>query len=216
MSLINGARPGTCYILRGALYLALTDRCNARPLMDLRGPSFAMPSSSGFVPLGRAQEPSAEELVRAVDAFYESLPAIGSSGESDPGVVFGGRGEPLLRRETVSEAIREIKRKRHGAKLRVTTNGLFDPSVADELREAGLRSVSVYLASANPEEYARLMAPTDGRTLGDALAFIEKCASNGMEVEATCTRAPGVDVNAVRDLAMAVGAVKFRDREYFS
>lgn len=209
------ARPGVAYLLRGAMYLSLTDKSNAASLITLRGPSFSVPKASGFVPLGvESNEPNAQELVNAVDRFYDSL-NIGSSGESDPGVIFAGAGEPLLRKHVLLEAVREIRERRHGARLRVSTNGLHDLETCDELFNAGLREVSVYVASANPEEYTRLMAPTDGRGLGDALQFVERCSSNGIEVEVTCSKAPGVDLGAVREVAMACGAVKFREREYF-
>jgi hypothetical protein len=59
------------------------------------------------------------------------------------------------------------------------------------------------------------MAPRDGRTQGDALAFIERCSELGMEVEATTTRTPGVDIARARELTMALGASAFREREYF-
>jgi molybdenum cofactor biosynthesis enzyme MoaA len=90
-----------------------------------------------------------------------------------------------------------------------------DVAVCDALRDAGLRSVTVNFASADPDEYARIMAPRDGRTQGDALAFIERCSELGMEVEATTTRTPGVDIARARELTMALGASAFREREYF-
>jgi hypothetical protein len=36
-----------------------------------------------------------------------------------------------------------------------------------------------------------------------------------MEVEATTTRTPGVDIARARELTMALGASAFREREYF-
>jgi hypothetical protein len=49
------ARPGVAYSLGRTLYLALTNRSNAMPITETRGPSFAMPPSSGFrlLPEGR-------------------------------------------------------------------------------------------------------------------------------------------------------------------
>jgi MoaA/NifB/PqqE/SkfB family radical SAM enzyme len=137
------------------------------------------------------------------------------SGESDPGVVFAGYGEPLLRHDVLCDALREIRARRHGIATRDATNGLVDVAVCDALRDAGLRSVTVNFASADPDEYARIMAPRDGRTQGDALAFIERCSELGMEVEATTTRTPGVDIARARELTMALGASAFREREYF-
>ena len=71
------ARPGVAYTLRGALYLALTNRTNATPLTRLRGPAFSMPASSKFQLLPEP-EPTAAELVDVIDAFYDALPPIAS------------------------------------------------------------------------------------------------------------------------------------------
>jgi len=208
------ARPGVAYRLGRALYLSLTDESNATPLALTRGPSFVMPASSAFVCLGDAPEPRASELVAAVDAFYDSF-TIASSGEDDPGVVFAGYGEPLMRLQTLCDTIANVRERRHGAKLRVSTNGLFDASAARALRDAGAESITVNLASADPEQYARLMKPKYGRTHADACAFVEAAAANGLQVECTAVKAPGVDVRAVERLALALGAVEFREREYF-
>lgn len=209
------ARPGVAYTLRNALYLSLTNECNATPLTRTRGPGFTMPSHSGFVQLSGA-EPTANELARVVDAFYarDDL-TIASSGESDPGVVFAGYGEPLLRAERLCEAVREIRELRHGVALRANTNGLVDAKVAGMLADAGVRAITVALNASNPEEYERVMAPVGGRGFTDVLEFIQAAVEAGIEVEGTCVRTPGVDTAATRRLAMALGCVDFREREYF-
>ena len=99
--------------------------------------------------------------------------------------------------------------------MRVATNGLVDAEVCDALRDAGLQSVTVNFASADPVQYARIMAPKDGRTQRDAISFIERCSQLGMDVEAATTRTPGVDITLARELTMALGASAFREREYF-
>ena len=207
-------RPGVAYRLGRALVLSLPDVANATPLLKCRGPSFVMPTTSGFVPLGDTPEPSARELVDAMDAFYDSL-AIGSSGEDDPGVVFAGYGEPLLRAETLCDAVGRIREKRHGIRLRVVTNGLVDASIAKQLYDVGVQTVSVNLASANPDQYQSLMKPTGGRTHADVLAFVDAAAAAGMEVECVTVQKPGVDIAQAKALALALGAVNFRTREYF-
>ena len=97
----------------------------------------------------------------------------------------------------------------------MVTNGLVDASIAQKLYDVGVQTVSVNLASANPDEYQRLMAPVDGRSHADVLAFVEAAASAGMDVECVTVQTPGVDIVQAKALALALGAVSFRTREYF-
>ena len=82
--------PGLTYRLGSTLYVALTNRCNAVPLPQTRGPGFAMSSSSGFVPLPAGNEPSAADVAEAVRAAF-------ASHDIPSEVCFAGVGEPLLR-----------------------------------------------------------------------------------------------------------------------
>eukprot|EP00966_Prymnesium_polylepis_P109130 2525303-Prymnesium_polylepis.1 len=90
---------GVGYWLGRNLYLGLTNECNARTLVELRGPGFCMPAASGFAPLPRGYEPAAAELL----AFAEEEAGCGPPPDA---VVFAGVGEPLLRLETLTEASR--------------------------------------------------------------------------------------------------------------
>ena len=133
---------GPLYRLGGAVYLALTDQCNARTLVATRGPSFCMPLESGFQPLD-GKEPSAECLA---DHVSEHLTL--SSPTAPPVVSFAGLGEPLLRSETLLETI-SLVRDRHGdesVKFRVVTNALFPAELARALAKGGVHHASVALA----------------------------------------------------------------------
>lgn len=103
------ARPGVAYSLGRTLYLALTNRSNATSIIDTRGPSFVMPPTSGFqlLPDGLENEPTPEELAAIVDACYADMDIVGM-GENDPGVVFGGAGEPLLRLDAIAVRLRDF------------------------------------------------------------------------------------------------------------
>ena len=218
------ATAGLTYIMRQTIYVSLTNRCNARTLIDSRGPSFKMPASSGFALLPPNQEPSAEEVAEAVNAALsdERLPN-GAATE----ICFAGAGEPLLRRRCLEEAAGLI-RSDHGDRLtlRMNTNGLVPESEVAELAyslgKTGFHDVSVALASADAAQYDELMRPEPIRLtpafslpLGhdEVCGFVSACVSEGVQVQCTAVAAPGVDVAAVAALAESLGA-SFKERSY--
>jgi hypothetical protein len=185
---IAAARPGVAYSLGGSLYLNLTQRCNATPLHETRGPGFTMPPTTGFqvmppslrggVPVYRlplppgAPEPSAAEAA----AVLRTLCVAWRPNEPrPPSVVFAGAGEPLLALQVLLDTLRLARSRRDGALpfvARVTTNGLFPPAAARQLRDAGVTRATVALASAEPSHYAALMRPEAGLGLEDVCAFV--------------------------------------------
>lgn len=242
------ARPGIAYALSHNLYLNLTQRCNAVPLHETRGPGFVMPPETGFrlspslrggpgspvfrlpLPPG-APEPSAAEVAAVIRTLCAAWPP---DAPRPPSVVFAGAGEPLLALDVLLESLRAARCGPQTTPFdaRVTTNGLFPPSVARQLREAGVTRATVALASSEPRRYARLMRPEAGRGLDDVCAFIvalveaggardplacarDADASRAVETEAAVVAAPSVDVAAVRRLARSLGASGTRVRDYF-
>ena len=125
----------------------------------------------------------------------------------------------MLRLETLTETVQIVKERRHGVPIRVITNGLFPPSVAEALAEAKVGSVCVSLGSHRPDQYAELMQPQvglDGKKMGfgDVCGFICSLVEAGVSVECAVVQAPGVDVQACRSLSEALGAVSFKVRDY--
>ena len=115
---------GVSYYLKGRLYLGLTNQCNSNTFMSLRGPSFKMPIESNFYPLSPNFEPNGIDIFNIVNEAFDDNKISVSSMDSDE-ITFAGLGEPLLRLNTLIEASKLILEKRHGAKLRVKTNGLI-------------------------------------------------------------------------------------------
>ena len=212
------ARPGLAYSLGRTLYLSVTNRANAASILDTRGPGFRMPDSSGFLLLpDDAPEPTSDELAAVVDACYADMDIVGM-GENDPGVVFAGAGEPLLRPDVLVDTVRKVRAdfSRHGVPFRVHTNGLHPPSVVAALADAAVDRVTVALATADPRQYEALMRPhPNAGGHADVCGFVAECVEAGVPVECVVVEAPGVDVAAARKLAIALGAVEFRTREYF-
>ena len=245
MSLVGSAKPGLVYWLGNAVYVSLTNRARGLALAASRGPSFSIPEHSGFAPL--ETEPTVADVVSAVKHAYDTDPRKENTTfkradglEVDPGIVFAGLGDPLLRLDTLLEATAAIRDA--GAplspevKVRVSTNGLVpsaaSASVAARLRDAGIDEVTVALNAADPAAYAAFMlhAPSyptryfgsaaaavgdvDGLGFGDACAFIGALAEGGTAVTATCVARPGVDVASVRALSLALGASSFKERSW--
>ena len=209
------ARPGVAYTLGRTLYLSVTNKSNALSILKTRGPGFVMPPSSGFALLSDP-EPDAKELAAIVDATYERAEIVGM-GENDPGVVFAGAGEPLLRLDVVVDTMAMVRESRHGVPFRIHSNGLHEPGVAAALASAGVDRVTVSLATADPKQFEALTRPAagSGAHFGTLCGFISALAEEGVDVEAVTVAAPDVDVAAARRLAESLGASSFRTREYF-
>lgn len=202
------------------MYVALTNRCNARTLPETRGPGFAMPTFSPLSPPD--YEPSEDDVVLAVERAL----AGAADGGAPPPLCFAGLGEPLLRESVLLGATSRLRRAHDSLSVRVSTNGLFAqprPLVA-RLAEAGVSSISVALAAADAASYFERMRPAtlgldSAATVDDAFAtvcaFVRAAAETGLQVECTAVAAPGVDVEQTRALARSLGATEWRVREYF-
>ncbi len=130
-------------------------------------------------------------------------------------IVFCGYGEPLLRLETVLEVACRLKR--HGARVRVDTNGqaglIYGRNVVPEL--VGLVDVvSISLNAHTPELYLRLCRPRFQEAAYPAmLEFGRECVRLLPEVVLTVVEFGPVDVEACRRIAEGLGA-GFRVRRH--
>eukprot|EP00579_Thalassiosira_antarctica_P008451 CAMPEP_0201901484 /NCGR_PEP_ID=MMETSP0902-20130614/54393_1 /ASSEMBLY_ACC=CAM_ASM_000551 /TAXON_ID=420261 /ORGANISM="Thalassiosira antarctica, Strain CCMP982" /LENGTH=256 /DNA_ID=CAMNT_0048435437 /DNA_START=24 /DNA_END=794 /DNA_ORIENTATION=+ len=190
----------------------------------------ATASESGFEPLpAGADDPTAEELAALVDDFYAArTESLGSMGENDGGVVFQGNGDPLAATNVVLETVRLVAERRNGIAFRLNTLGLCDTNDIDLLlssgvvargdvdqrRETRIATVSVFLPAANPNKYAELLQPNDGRGFSNACSFVARLAEAGVDVECTAVARPDINVGEVKALAMSLGATSFRTRSW--
>jgi molybdenum cofactor biosynthesis enzyme MoaA len=131
---------GVSYFLQKKLYISLTNECNSVSRFALRGPSFVLPTSAKFIPLPHGFEPTGDDIFNIVnDAFEEGKIGVDSM-DSDE-ITFAGLGEPLLRWKVLTDAASMITEKRHGAQLRVETNGLILPKDSAKVSHTRPRSV---------------------------------------------------------------------------
>lgn len=163
-------------------------------------------------------EPTSGMLLQAVDkAFEEGLVTV-SDMDSAP-ITFAGFGDPLLRIDVVCDTAELIKEGRHGVPLRVDTMGLVGLSesaaVAARLKESGIDFISIGLHAENPSQYSKIVQPFDKKGFGEVCNFVIACAEAGLEVECRAVEAPGINVSAVRKLAMSLGAHEFKCVSYF-
>ena len=124
---------GLKYIIQKKVYISLTNECNSVSLLHLKGPKFFMPVSANFTPLPHGYEPTSKEIFDVIDGSFERGEVKVDSMESDV-VTYSGIGEPLLRLGVLTDSASMITENRHGAQLRVMTNGLIPSKNCSNVR----------------------------------------------------------------------------------
>jgi len=147
------------------LRISVTDKCNYRC-------RYCMPAE-GVTPLSHRDILSIEEIVEFVRiAATEGIAHIRITG-----------GEPLVRKGIV-DLIRQIASLEGIKSLALTTNAALLPSMADDLKAAGLNRVNISLDTFDPDAFAYL---TRTGNVADALAGIEKALEVGFDpVKVNC------------------------------
>mmetsp|Transcript_10944 Transcript_10944/g.17885 ORF Transcript_10944/g.17885 Transcript_10944/m.17885 type:complete len:222 (-) Transcript_10944:332-997(-) len=217
---------GLTYCLRGNLYLAVTNRLSGASPLSLRGPSFIMPATAQFskllLPNGKevmnpGDEPTSEMLVDAVDRAFEEGQVAVSDMDSAP-ITFAGFGDPLLRPDVLCETAQLIKEARHGVPLRMKTLGLVGmneaPDLASRLKKSGMELISIGLHAENPQQHKKIVQPLGKEGFGEVCSFVIACVEAGLDVECQAVEAPGVNISAVRKLALSLGAHHFSPVSY--
>ncbi len=124
-------------------------------------------------------------------------------------VVFTGFGEPTCRLDAVLRITAWLHQK--GAIVRLDTNGhavLLNPGrdVVAELKTAGLDCVSVSLNAESEENYNRLCRPLFQGAYRALLDFTKNAVRSGIQTRVTVVKQEGVDMEACKALATALGA----------
>jgi len=143
----------------GSLRLSVTDRCNMRC-------GYCMPERD-YVWLPRESLLTFEELDRLVGVFA----GLGATRVRLTG------GEPLLRHD-LPALVRLLSARRPLEDLALTTNGILLAGMADALRAAGLRRVTVSLDTLRPE---RMLAFARSAKHPDVLEGIAAAQAAGFE-----------------------------------
>ena len=129
-------------------------------------------------------EPSVEEIEAVlVEHLTAARDPIASFGQ-------GCEGEPLMRADLIAEAVARARRQTQRGTVNVNTNG-SRPEVIDALADAGVDSLRVSLASADPARYDAYHRPV-GYGLGDVAATIARAKARGLWVSVNVLAFPGV------------------------
>ena len=91
---------------------------------------------------------------------------------------------------------------------------MHDTNLAARLAENGVEKISVDLPAADPTTFEKLVQPPPGFNFNTVCSFIVAAAEQGCVVECTTVDRPGVDVTAVKNLCLSLGAATFRMRSY--
>ena len=168
------------------LRISVTDRCNFRC-------PYCMPAElygEEFTFLPRSEILSFEEIERLSRLFLDlGVAKIRLTG-----------GEPLVRAH-LPELVKRIAALEPGMDLAMTTNGALLAPVAEDLRKAGLRRITVSLDSLDPDVFSE-MCGRDNVHPDVVLDAIDAAAAAGLTpVKINCVVQRGVNDHTVVDLA---------------
>lgn len=199
------------YRFKNGIYINLTNRCPNLCTFCIKT-KWGMRFNGYDLDL-QGQEPSAEEVCELLAQELER----GSASE----VVFCGYGEPTMRLDVVLSVGQFLKKHKlyPAFKIRLNTNGLGNlihrRNIVPDLKTA-IDVVSVSLNAENESLWKELLRPAAEYENGyeSVKEFIGLCARAGFErVCASCVENTGADPQAVKALALSLGA-QFNDREY--
>ena len=168
------------------LRISVTDRCNFRC-------PYCMPAElygEEFTFLPRSEILSFEEIERLSRLFLDlGVAKIRLTG-----------GEPLVRAH-LPELVERIAALEPGMDLAMTTNGALLAPVAEDLKKAGLKRITVSLDSLDPDVFSE-MCGRDNVHPDVVLEAIDAAAAAGMTpVKINCVVQRGVNDHTIADLA---------------
>ena len=204
--MVHEEKPRIVYWLDNSLYLNITNKCSNRCWFCFRN----YKKGVGGFNLKLEKEPTVAE----VKAELETALALRRWNE----VVFCGFGESTARLDVLLAVASWIRERYGSVPIRLDTNGHGyvlnkGRDVAEELRDAGVNSVSVSLNGHDEASYAENCRPEFAGGFAAVLDFVKKAKKAGLEVEVSAVRMPEVNMEKVGAVAESLG-VPLRVRDY--
>lgn len=185
------------------LYLNITNRCTAECVFCIKRYSDGVYGYN----LRLSKEPSLSQILKELSDIELS---------KFKEAVFTGLGEPLVRLDDVIEITKWITSR--GIPVRLDTIGhakLLYPkrNVANELKDAGMKIISISLNAQDEETYNKLCSPKFKNAYGKMLEFAKDVSKAGIELRFTVVNLPKVDIPGCARIAEEYGAA-FKVRGY--
>lgn len=206
--MVDKEKPRIAYWLdTNSLYVNITNKCSNNCWFCFRN----FKKGVGNFNLKLEREPTTAEVKAELEIALE----LRRWSE----VVFCGFGEPTARLDVLLEIARWLRELcGSGVPIRLDTNGHAyalnqGTDVAEELRAAGVSSVSVSLNGHDEESYAENCRPTCDGGFETVLEFIKKAKIAGLDVEVSAVKMPEVNIEKVKAVAESLD-VPLRVRDY--
>lgn len=190
------------YLLGKALYVNVTNRCNADCTFCRRKED---PFLRGYnLGMTKSEEPPAEVYIKE----------IGDPKEYSE-IVFCGYGEPTIRWDVVKEVAKYVKS--NGGRTRINTNGhgniINKRDITPEMQGL-IDVVSISFNSFDPKQYAKLMRVSEHH-FSEMINFAKLAKPFVNKVVMTVVSLDEIEIEKSRKVVEEEIGVEFRVREYF-
>jgi len=190
------------YKLGNALYVNVTNRCNAKCVFCKRKEN---PVLRGYnLGMERSEEPNADVYIKE----------IGDPKEFSE-IVFCGYGEPAIRWNVVKDISKYVKE--NGGKTRLNTNGhgniINNKDITSEMKGL-IDVVSISLNTFNPKQYTELVG-VDSTHFDEMIDFAKKSKPFVEKVVMTIVSINEVDIERARKITEEEIGAEFRVRPLF-
>lgn len=199
-----GNKPKTSftYKLGNALYINVTNRCNADCVFCRRKED---PFLRGYnLGMTKSEEPPAEVYIKEIGdpKYYDEI-------------VFCGYGEPTIRWDVVKKVAEYVKQ--NGGKTRLNTNGhgniINKKDITPEMKNL-IDVVSISFNSFNPKQYSELMK-VDESHFYQMLDFAKRAKQYVQKVVMTVVDFDEVEIEKAKKVVEDEIGAEFRVRHYF-
>jgi TatD DNase family protein len=191
------------YKLGDALYLNITNRCNAKCVFCKRKQN---PVLRGYnLGMERNEEPSADIYIQEID-----------NPKNYSEIVFCGYGEPTIRWNVVKDIARYVKA--NGGMTRINTNGhgnvINKKDITPEMKGL-IDVVSISLNTFDPKQYSELVG-LESSYFDEMIDFAKKSKQYVQKVVMTIVSIDEVDIERAKKITEEEIGAEFRVREFFS